>query len=200
MSDEPAPFTVNTLLGLPNKEFCDRVAAAGADSEEKRTLKDRVAKGLRGLQWKAVERQVRYKAGQLLEIDVMSLIAAAWRQGKITERLEEEQKTKGINASVPLQSHSIRTELEPHIEIQFGDFTHRIVLDVLLDFQLIGVILNIEDSVIRSIEAGSMQGIGEVKLLHVPILRRGFGPFDLPGVVHLKHGIPLASAAARQSS
>src|SRR5579864_7672948 len=80
MSDEPAPFTVNTLLGLPNKEFCDRVAAAGVDSEEKRTLKDRVAKGLRGLQWKAVERQVRHKEGQLLEIDVMSLIASAWRQ------------------------------------------------------------------------------------------------------------------------
>jgi citrate lyase gamma subunit len=199
MSEERPPFTVNTLLGLPNKEFCDRVAAAGAETEEKRTLKDRVAKGLRGLQWKAVENQVRNKAAHLLEIDVMSLIASAWRHGKVADRLEAEQKAKGINATVPLQAHSIRTQLEPHIEIQFGDFVHRIVLDVLLDFELLGIILSIEDSVIKGIEAGSLQGFGEVKLLHVPILRRAFGPFDLPGTVHLTHGIPLTSAAKHSS-
>ena len=197
MPDNPAPFTVNTLLGLPNQEFCDRIAAAASDSEEKHTLKDRIAKGLRGLKWKAVENQVRHKAGELLEIDVMSLLASAWRQGKVTDRLEEEQKGKGINASIPLQAHTIRTELEPHIEIEFGEFTHKIVLEVLLDFQLIGMILNIENSVIKKIEAGSMKGIGEVKVLHVPILRRDFGPYDMAGVVHLKDGIPLRSAATQ---
>jgi len=184
-------FTVNTLLGLPNKEFCDRVASAGAESDERRSLKGRIAKGIRGLQWKAVESQVRRKAGQLLEIDVMGLIASAWRQGKVTDRLAEENKARGVSASVPLQEHNIRSELEPHIEIEFGDFTHRIHLYVLIEITLTGVVLNIEDSMIREIEAGSIAGIGEIKISHVPIFKRGFGPIDLPGKVNLGKGIPL---------
>src|ERR1700682_1826977 len=103
-----APFTVNTLLGLPNKEFTDHVAAAGAESEDKKAMKDHVSKVVRGLQWKAVEGQIRRKSDQLLEVDVMGLIVAAWRQGKVTDQLDEEHKAQGVNAAVPLQDHSIR--------------------------------------------------------------------------------------------
>jgi hypothetical protein len=190
-----SPLTVNTLLGLPNKEFEDRVAAAGAESEDRQTMKDHVTKIVRGLQWKAVEGQIRRKSNQLLEVDVMGLIVAAWRQGKVTDQLEEEHKARGVNAAVPLQDHSIRSEFEPAIEIKFGNFTHRIVLDVLLDIGVTGMILNIEDSRIREIEAGAIAGFGEIKIAHVPILKRAFGPIDLRGKVHLGKGIPLSRSA-----
>jgi hypothetical protein len=191
-----APFTVNTLLGLPNKEFTDHVAAAGAESEDKQAMKDHVTKVVRGLQWKAVEGQIRRKSDQLLEVDVMGLIVAAWRQGKVTDQLDEEHKAQGVNAAVPLQDHSIRSEFEPAIEIKFGNFAHRIVLDVLLEIGVTGMILNIENSRIMEIEAGAIAGFGEIKIAHVPILKRAFGPIDLRGKVHLGKGIPLRRTAA----
>ena len=195
-----APFTVNTLLGLPNQEFADRVAAAGAEPEDKQSLKDRVLKGLRGLRWKAVEAQIKRKSSELLEVDVMGLIASAWRQGKVTDELEEKHKSKGINVSFPLQDHSIRTEMEPAIEIQFENFTHRIVLEVELEFTLTGIVLNIEDSRIREIETGSIEGFGQINIGHVPILKRSFGPIDLPGKVNLGKGIPLGRSAAHDEA
>ena len=190
-------FTVNTLLGLPDKEFADRVAAAGADSaragqDDKKSFKERVLQGLRGLQWKSVEGQIKRKSSQLLEVDVMGLIASAWHQGKVSDGLEEKHKGKGINVTIPLKDHRIFSELHPALEIQFGDFTHRIVLDVELEMTLMGIILNIEDSRIRAIEAGSIEGFGRVTISRVPILKRTFGPFDLPGRVNLRDGIPLA--------
>ena len=184
-------FTVNTLLGLPTKEFCDKIVAAGEEQDEGKSLKGRVAKGMRGLQWKAIEGQVRRKAGQLLDIDVMALIASAWRQGKVTDKLEEENKTRGINVMVPLQEHSIRSEMEPHIEIEFSGFTQKIPLDVVLEITITGIVLSIEDSIIKGVEAGSIEGFGEIKIANVPIFKRGFGPFDLPGKVNLGKGIPL---------
>src|SRR5437763_12521655 len=90
MSD--IPFTVNTLLGLPDREFCEQVLAAGARGDEPESMKERVAKGLRGLQWKAVEGELRRKAGERLNIDVMGLIASAWHDGKVMVKLEEGNK------------------------------------------------------------------------------------------------------------
>lgn len=197
-------FTVNTLLGLPDKEFADRVAAAGADSaradqadqEDKKPFKERVLQGLRGLQWKSVEGQIKRKSSQLLEVDVMGLMASAWHQGKVSDELEEKHKGKGINLTVPLKDHRIFSELHPALEIQFGSFTHRIVLDVELEMTVMGIILNIEDSRIRAIEAGSIEGFGKVTISSVPILKRTFGPFDLPGKINLRDGIPLSRSAA----
>ncbi|HEV2962042.1 MAG TPA: hypothetical protein VG649_09480 [Candidatus Angelobacter sp.] len=193
MSD--IPFTVNTLLGLPDREFCEQVLAAGADQEEPDSIKERVAKGLRGLQWKAVEGEVRRKAGELLNIDVMGLIASAWREGKVMGRLEEGNKSREGTAHIPLQQHTIESELEPYIEIQFGSLSKKIVLNVKIEIKLSGLILKIEDSKIKAIEAGSVTGTGDINIKKVRLLRRGFGPIDLPAKVNLGNGIPLGKSA-----
>jgi citrate lyase gamma subunit len=192
MSD--IPFTVNTLLGLPDREFCDQVLSAGAEQEEADSMKERVQKGLRGLQWKAVEGEVRRKAGELLNIDVLGLITSAWHDGKVMGRLEEGNKSKEGTAHIPLQEHTIQSELEPYIEIQFGSLLKKIVLNVKIEIKLKGLILKIEDSKIKAIEAGSIMGTGDITVKKVRLLQRGFGPIDLPAKVNLGSGIPLRKA------
>jgi hypothetical protein len=190
MSD--IPFTVNTLLGLPDREFCEQVLAAGARPDEQDPMKEQVSKGLRGLQWKAVEGEVRRKAGELLNIDVMGLITSAWHDGKVMGHLEEGNRSKEGTAHIPLQEHTIQSELEPYIEIQFGSLLKKIVLNVQMEIKLSGLILKIEDSIIKAIEAGSIKGTGDINIRQVRLLRRGFGPIDLPAKVNMGNGIPLA--------
>ncbi len=189
MSD--IPFTVNTLLGLPDREFCEQVLAGGIDQEETTSMKDRVLKGVRGLQWKTVEGEVRRKAGELLNIDVVGLIAGAWREGKIMKHLEEANQSKDGATHIPLQEHTIESELEPYIEIQFGSLSKKIVLNVKMEIKLSGLVLKIEDSKIKAIEAGSVTGTGDINIKRIRLLRRGFGPIELPAKVNLGNGISL---------
>jgi hypothetical protein len=193
MSD--LPFTVNTLLGLPDREFCELVLAAGSDSGEFSAMKEHVAKGLGGLQWKVVEGEVRRKAGELLNIDVMGLIVSAWHEGKVMVRLEQENRSTGDSAHIPLQEHTIESELEPYIAIQFGSLSKKIALNVKIEIKLSGLILRIEDSKIKAIEAGSVTGTGDINIKRVRLLRRGFGPIDLHAKVNLGNGIPLSNVA-----
>jgi hypothetical protein len=190
-----APFTVNTLLGLPDKEFCDKVLAEDAGPEEQDSMKERISKGLRGLQWKSIQAEVRRKAGELLNIDVMGLIASAWRDGKVMGRLEEGNKSKEGATHIPLQEHTIESELEPYIEIKFGSLSKKIVLNVKMEMKLSGLILKIEDSKIKAIEAGSVTGTGDINIKRVRLLRRGFGPIELPAKVNLGNGIPLGKGS-----
>ena len=188
------PFTVNTLLGLPDRDFCEQVLAAGIDQEEPDSMRERVSKGLRRLQWKTVEGEVRRKAGELLNIDVMELIASAWHEGKVMERMDEGNKSKEGTLHQPLQEHTIESELDPYIEIQFGSLSKKIVLNVKIEVKLSGLILKIEDSKIKAIEAGSITGTGDINIKRVHLLRRGFGPIELHAKVNLGNGIPLGKS------
>lgn len=186
-------FTLNMLLGLPDKDFSDQVVNAGSDqAEEAESAQGRVSKGLHGLQWKFVEGEIRRKAGELLDVDVMEMIVSAWRGSKLIEHLQQKDKDNDGPAHVPLLKHNIHSELEPSIEIQLGQFKKTIPLQVEIDFTLDGLILKIEDRIIHAIEAGSLEGEGKIKIGHIPLPKRSFGPLDLPAKINLKKGIPLA--------
>ncbi|PYP86778.1 MAG: hypothetical protein DMG65_18215 [Candidatus Angelobacter sp. Gp1-AA117] len=186
-------LTLNTLLGLPDKDFSDQVINASSDQgEETEPAQDRVSKGLHGLQWKFVEGEIRRKAGELLDVDVMEMMVSAWRGSKLIEHLQQESKDNDGPAHVPLLKHNIHSELEPAIEIQLGQFKKTIPFQVEVDFTLDGLILKIEDRIIHAIEAGSLEGEGKIKIGRIPLPKRSFGPLDLPGKINLKKGIPLA--------
>src|SRR5947209_2459563 len=98
-----APFTLNTLLGLPDKDFCDSVVNAGGGKEEEaESTRGRISKALHSMQWKLIEGEIRRKAGELLEIDVLEMIVSAWRESKLLERLQNENRDKNGPAHVPL--------------------------------------------------------------------------------------------------
>src|ERR1051326_338961 len=160
-------FTLNMLLGLPDKEFSDQVVNAGSDQgEETESTQGRVSKVLHGLQWKFVEGEIRRKAGELLDIDVMEMFVSAWRGSKLMEELQKESKDKSGAAHVPLLKHNIYSELEPSIEIELGQYRKTIPLRVEVEFTLDGLILKIEDRMIHAIEAGNLEGEGKIKIGH----------------------------------
>src|SRR5260221_8589976 len=186
-----APLTVNNLLELPNREFSDKVVAAGvADSGQPDSMKDRVLKGLRGLQWKAVASEIGRKTGEVLEVDVLGVIVAAWMHHKVLDHLED-GKSKGVTTVLPLKEHTIYSQFEPYIEIKLGDFVKKILFDVKLEMTLSGLILRIEDSIIKGVEVGILNGKGDIRVANLPILKRGFGPVELPGRLNLGKGIPI---------
>lgn len=187
-------FTLNTLLGLPDKDFSDQVVNAGSDQgeEETESAQGRVSKVLHGLQWRFVEGEIRRKAGELLDVDVTEMIVSAWRGSKLIEHLQQKDKDNDGPAHVPLLKHNIYSELEPSIEIQLGQFKKIIPVHVAVEFTLDGLILKIEDRIIHAIEAGSLEGEGKIKIAHIPLPKRSFGPLDLPAKINLKKGIPLA--------
>ena len=192
-----APFTLNTLLGLPDKDFCDSVVNAGGGKEEEaESTRGRISKALHSMQWKLIEGEIRRKAGELLEIDVLEMIVSAWRESKLLERLQNENRDKNGPAHVPLHKHNIHSELEPCIEIQLGSFKKTIPVEVEVDFTLNGLVLKIENLTIHAIEAGSLEGEGKIKIAHIPLPKRGFGPIEIPAKMNLRKGIPLVPAKA----
>src|SRR5437660_11340705 len=101
-------LTLNTLLGLPDKDFSDQVINASSDQgEETEPAQDRVSKGLHGLQRKVVEGEIRRKAGELLDVDVMEMMVSPWRGRKLIEHVHHESTDNDRPAPWPL--------LHPHI-------------------------------------------------------------------------------------
>ena len=184
-----ATITLNTLFE-PDDRFRDLVVTAGA--EELDETKNRVASLVRGLRWKAIEGELRKKASGLLDTDVMDLMTAAWEKYRVLSDLAEQSASTEEAAFFPLGKHTIHSEIHPYLEVQIGNFSQKITVDVTANIELEGLILKIEKGKITAFESGSCQGSGEIKYKNLLLLQRTFKRIELPGRIDLGNGIAVA--------
>src|SRR5262245_48560780 len=145
MSHNENSMSLTTLLGLPeNKDFHQKVLDIGVGAEGLSSLKGRVAKLLKGLQWKAIEGDVRKKTMELLNMDAMELIKASWSKYKVLAEFAEKSE-EGEAVHVPLAEHAMTAELHPYLEIQVGEIGRKIVFDISVEFKLKGLVLKIDN-------------------------------------------------------
>jgi hypothetical protein len=184
-----ATITLNTLF-QPDDSFGNKVVAAS--EQELGESKDRITRLIRALRWSAIAGELRARAPELLNVDLMGLVTGAWEKYRVLSELAEESRSQKETEFFPLMDHTIHAETHPYLEVRIGSFTSTIILDVSADLELKGLTLKIKNGRITSIESGCCEGRGEVKYKQLTLLNPQFDPVELPGRVNLGAGIPIA--------
>lgn len=184
-------LTLNDMLALPVGGFPQQILTAGVSDEELSALKTRISGALKGMPWGNLEQTVCSRLSDLLNQDPMELISSAWEKYHVLAEAAEQSRS-GETVFVPLEEHSITSELHPYVEIHLGpEMVSKIEFDVILTLQLKGLVLKIEDEKIKSVESGSCEGSGEIQVKDVSIWKHDFKPIDLPGKINLGAGIAI---------
>jgi hypothetical protein len=121
----------------------------------------------------------------------MDVMVKTWNQYGTLAEYAEQSKAGGTAQRVELTDHSMSIELHPFLEIQFAEFTKKIFFDVTLEITLKALRLKIEEARIKSVETGSCEGRGEIKIRDITLLQLPFKPIDLPGKISLGEGIAI---------
>jgi hypothetical protein len=187
-----AGITLNTLFGLPDEGFCRHALSIGIEAEEMSSMKSKALAAIKGLQWSTVEGDIFHGISELLNMDLMDVMVKTWNQYGTLADYAELSKAGGTAQLVELTDHSMSMELHPFVEIQFAEFTKKIFFDVTLEITLKAIRLKIEEARIKSVETGSCEGKGEIKIRDITLLQLPFKPIDLPGKINLGEGIAIA--------
>jgi hypothetical protein len=132
------------------------------------------------------------KALDLLQTNLLDILVGTWEKSR--EILEYRDKTKhppNEVAAVPLYERSITSKLQPYLEILFRGKTYRVAFDIELTLTMKDIILEIENSTIKAVHSGSLQGSGSISLWGVELMKRPFPLVKIPGIVKLGKGIRI---------
>ncbi|HEY2091336.1 MAG TPA: hypothetical protein VGJ81_05575 [Thermoanaerobaculia bacterium] len=175
-------LSVRQLLDMPKGTD----VLAGLPEDDLKSVRNAV----KGMEWSTVESAVGDSLAEALDIDPITLFAAAWEKYALLSDAAKESRD-GAKVLVPLAEHAVKSELHPYVEIQVGPITRRIEFDVTLSLKLKGVVVNVQSEEIRGIEAGTCEGTAEIGLASHSIWKHDIKPIALPGKVTLKDSIPI---------
>jgi len=181
MSD--ARLSVRDLLGMP----AGTDLLAGLPEDELKEVRGSV----HGMPWSAVEAAVGDKLSEALDIDPVTLFAAAWEKYSLLSDAAKESKDGGT-VLVPMAEHEVKSELHPYVEIQLGSLPpRRIDFDLTLTLKLKGLVVKVESEEIRGIQTGTCEGSAELGLASKSLWKHDIKPVPLPGNLAVK--IPIRS-------
>lgn len=136
-----------------------------ADDELLVALESDIKEQLPKLSWKMVQKEMSAKIGEVLNVGLGDVLAAAW--GKVQELQEyadPEQHPPDEVVLVPLAPHTIESSHSPHVDLLIKKITiGSLHLDVALKVELEGVVLQIQGGRIREVRAGSGHASGQLQ-------------------------------------
>lgn len=156
------------------------------------TLKERLAKEAKKVNWDGLSDVLAQKAIELLDVPVLEILLRAWRKYEEVKKLADDHP-RGKSMRVPVATHSFESQHRPCLEIIVRGLPKKITINftVLITMTLDGLLLRIEDGSIKAIETGTLKGKGAFSLESAVLIEKEFGPISLPGTLALGSGIPL---------
>ena len=156
------------------------------------TLKERLAKEAKKVNWDGLSDVLAQKAIELLDVPVLEILLRAWRKYEQVKKLADDHP-RGKSMRVRVATHSFESQHRPCLEIIVRGLPKKITINfsVLVTVTLDGLLLRIEDGSIKAIETGTLKGQGAFSLESAVLIERDFGPIHLPGTLALGSGIPL---------
>jgi hypothetical protein len=190
---ENGAITLRELFKVDPDEIRVR-AKSGVDlyrsAEE---LKESVKKEARAIRWPWVRGLVAEKASDVMNLNVVEVLAEAWKKYAEIEKYADRQKY-GPEESIlaPLAEHTVKSKHHPYVEILLHEKSiGQVEFDLEFSLTLEGFVLKIQDGIIREIQTGSAKGEGKLTLATVTLFKRETKPVDFPGHISLGEGIPL---------
>jgi hypothetical protein len=190
---EVGTITLRELFKIDPNEITAR-AESGVDLyRDSAELKESVKKEARAIRWPWVRGLVAEKSREILNLNIVDVLADAWKKYTEIEKYADGQKY-GPEESflVPLAEHTVKSKHHPYVEILLAEKpVGRVVFDLEFSLTLDGFVLKIQDGIIREILTGSAKGEGKLSLATVSLFKRETRPLDFPGHIPLGRGIPL---------
>jgi len=193
-----------------NSLFFSRGGALDKDHAALAGLQSEIKKQMPKVSYKAVQKEMNAKIGEVLDTGIDDVLAAAWKKYKgFQEYADQELHPPGETVLVPLAAHTIQSAHSPHIDLMIRKVTLGSVhLDVELALQLEGVLLKVQDGKILDVRAGSCQAFGSLKCsVHTKAgekellsLEKETPKFQLAGAVSLGSGITIPPAGGKAES
>lgn len=185
--------TINDFFNLydTSDDWVSRVK----QSQEFALIKERMDQELSGIPVPpSFHELVIRQLTDLLDIDVSRLLIAAWlKRREIVQYRDTEKYPPGNAYVVPLIEHTVTSKHSPSIQpvINNDPLPVKIEFDVVLKLKMEGAMLKILDARIKEILVGSCTGNGAIEYAGFTVLEKETAPFDFPGSIVLKEGVPI---------
>ena len=173
-------------------------------------LKAELEQQLPTVSFKAVEKEIGSKIGEVLNTGIDDVLLASWKKYRgFQEYADPAKHPPEETILVPLAEHTIKSAHRPHVDLKIKDMqVASIELDVHLALKLEGVVLRVQDGKIRDVRAGSCQASGSLRcsvkskagakdLLNV---KKETPKLQLAGAINLGSGITIPPAGGPADS
>ena len=191
----PQPQSISAVFGIGDPELpalrLEEAAACLA------ALKQQLPPGISAAFWPSVLSQLQDSVSQMLDTPMGEVMASAWRQyAPLLEYTDPAKFPPHTTSVVPLAKHSIKSTLEPSIELFADDVSvGTIDFKVELATHLEGAVLSIRNGRIVGAKTGSGTVSGKIACGECTLVDLTSSPFELPGEIELGDGIPLVPPA-----
>jgi hypothetical protein len=164
------------------------------NSPEFAPIKQRMAQELKGFPAPpAFDELVVRQIGDLLDIDLSSVVVGAWcKRQEIVKYRDTKKYPPGDVHVVPLLEHTLTSTHSPTIQPIINNMPlSKIKFDVVLKLKMKGMMLKIRDARIREILVGSCTGNGSIKYAGYRLLTRETAPVAFPASIVYEEGIAI---------
>jgi hypothetical protein len=153
----------------------------------------------RHFDWSSLAGEISEKLEQMFDIRLTDILAAAWKDySALLDCADPSKHTAEETISLPMVDHRIETTLRPCLEIVVGERQPiRLTFDIACELELKGLVVKVQDAVIRALRIGSCRAKGSVKCEGILLIKRETRELDLPGRIVLGTGIPIKRPTAR---
>ncbi len=132
------------------------------------------------------------KLTEALDIDLGDILVWGWRKQREIVLFRDKENPPSGSHTVPLLEHTLVSKHSPTIQPVINEVRlARLKFDIILKLKLKGAILAIRDGKIMEVTTGSCTGNGSIEYAGIAILEKKTAPFDLPGSIIFKEGIPI---------
>ena len=157
------------------------------------SLREKVSAVSGGTGWAAAAEEISRKTTDLLDLSMMDLLVGGWNtyQG-LKKYLDKGKYSPTQSILVPLAEHTVHSEHHPHLEIFIEDeCVGTISFEIALTFAARGVMLLVQDGMIKGIKTGEVKGKGSLKCEGALLLKQDFRSIPLPGSIDLGNGVQI---------
>lgn len=131
-----------------------------------------------------------HQVGELLDLDLLELFVSAWVKHRELAALS---KHEGAGEIVELIDHRMSSVHEPKVEVMLdGKRVFELPLKIAFELEFRGVQLLLRGGRVREVRLGELEGKGSLEIAGQEVAEQSLGHLELPGVLELDPGIPLA--------
>lgn len=186
-------ITLKTLFLSPEGELPEGALSIIESGQPFLTLKDSIAKEIKGLRWNYAREEIMEKIGDLMDVSLVGVMGAAWKKYEALLKYADSEKYPPDEMILaPLAEHTLTSEHHPYLEILINDQSVvKIEFTITLALSLDGFVLKIQDTKIKGIQVGSIEGNGTITMGETVLVEKGFDAISIPGSIDLGEGIPI---------
>ncbi len=190
---DDAAFNLKEFFTPKSKSGSPDIRSRVESNERILSLREKVSTVAGKSGWPATVEEISRKTMDLLDLSMVDLLVAGWNtyQG-LKKYLDKEKYTPTQSILVPLAEHTVQSEHHPHLDIYVKDeCVGTIGFEIRLTFAARGVMLLVQDGMIRSIKTGEIKGKGSLKCEGTLLLDQDFRSLPLPGSINLGEGVQI---------